>query len=370
MAASTSHQLLRNTVRLFYQSFPRCEQTGQVQVQTASPLKADKVGQYLGTVEKLLQADSRSSDWEALRMMSTIFDFPLSEPLTRDLDQLVFVSRYHNEKAAMPAWVSGVNQRDIVTAKLLNRRHPWVRHVDLSAWSGTGTASHRLSEAKSQQPLPPVPQAALGEETDGSAVDKKRFYVKLDAQAPKWKTAVWRGDITTLAVDGIVNAANEQQLGCFRVGHRCIDNVIQEQAGPRLRLELLRQMEARQWRSSPAGSTEVLTPAFCLPARYILHTVGPRCLDGVARPSQLAGCYATTLELAKEYSLRSVALCSVSTGVFGYPKEQACLTALQTVHDWLQDPANLAAVDMVLFNVFSDEDLQLYLTHFPAVFSS
>ncbi len=171
--------------------------------------------------------------------------------------------------------------------------------------------------------------------------------------------AVWQGDITTLAADAIVNAANDQLLGCFRPFHACIDNAIHAAAGPRLREDCARIMRA-QGTPEPTGHAKA-TRAYDLPARYVLHTVGP-IVRGALRPEleeALAACYRACLDVAAQLQgVRSVALCAISTGVFGFPKEPAARVALRTVGTWLRE--HPGALELVLFNVFGDEDREAY----------
>lgn len=174
--------------------------------------------------------------------------------------------------------------------------------------------------------------------------------------------ALWQGDITQLRVDAIVNAANSQLLGCFQPFHRCIDNAIHTAAGPRLREDCYHLMQTQG--ELEATGTAKLTRAYNLPARYVLHTVGPIVARGTAGPSpaqcaQLASCYTTCLDLTLAVpTLRSVAFCGISTGVFGFPAEAAAGIALGAVADWLA--AHPDALDLVVFNVFSDRDHALY----------
>lgn len=170
---------------------------------------------------------------------------------------------------------------------------------------------------------------------------------------------VWRGDITRLAVDAIVNAANSQLLGCFHPLHNCIDNIIHSCAGLQLRAECRRLMEAQGY-EEPVGSAKI-TRAYNLPARWVLHTVGP-VVEG-SRPTpqqcrQLASCYTSCLELAREHGLDSLAFCCVSTGVFHFPQKLAAEIAVQTVCDVMgQKP-----FATVIFDVFTDTDEALYRT--------
>lgn len=168
---------------------------------------------------------------------------------------------------------------------------------------------------------------------------------------------IWRGDITTLAVDAIVNAANSRMLGCWVPNHLCIDNAIHTFAGVQLRIECARIMEL-QGHEEPTGQAKI-TPAYNLPARYIIHTVGP---IAKGRPTdehrrQLASCYEECLNLAAEHGLSSIAFCGISTGVFGFPQNEAAPLAVRTVRSWLDENAS----DMiVIFNVFSERDEQIY----------
>ena len=168
---------------------------------------------------------------------------------------------------------------------------------------------------------------------------------------------LWQGDITTLAVDAIVNAANSQMLGCFVPCHGCIDNAIHTYAGVQLRLECARLM-ARQEEEEPTGSAKI-TKAYNLPCRYVLHTVGPIISGAVTQADRelLASCYRSCLKLASEQELRSVAFCCISTGEFHFPNQEAARIAVQTVKEFLQTPTT---VRKVIFNVFKDIDAKIY----------
>ncbi|MGN8690201.1 protein-ADP-ribose hydrolase [Atopobiaceae bacterium HCP3S3_F7] len=170
--------------------------------------------------------------------------------------------------------------------------------------------------------------------------------------------AVWRGDITRLATDGIVNAANSQMLGCFVPNHRCIDNAIQTYAGIQMRLECARQMVA-QGHEEPTGRARI-TPGYNLPAAYVLHTVGP--IVGGAIPllhdrALLESCYTSCLELAHERGLASLAFCCISTGEFGYPNREAAQVAVATVRDWKNKTNSKMKV---IFDVFKPVDNDIY----------
>ena len=172
--------------------------------------------------------------------------------------------------------------------------------------------------------------------------------------------ALWQGDITTVVADAIVNAANDQLLGCFAPHHLCIDNAIHAAAGPRLREDCHRIMGA-QGGPEPTACAKV-TRGYNLPSRFVLHTVGPivgRALSN-AHEAELAACYRACLDLAVETGkIRSVVFCGISTGVFGFPKEPAARIALRTTREWfLEHPG---ALDGVVFIVFSDSDKATYL---------
>ena len=168
---------------------------------------------------------------------------------------------------------------------------------------------------------------------------------------------LWQGDITTLKCDAIVNAANSGMTGCYIPNHRCIDNAIHTFAGVELRLACEELME-QQGYPEPTGQAKI-TPAFNLPCRYVLHTVGP-IIDGrvtKADKEMLASCYLSCLELAAENNLESVAFCCISTGEFHFPNEQAAQIAVETVEQFMNTKTS---VRKVIFNVFKDLDKEIY----------
>ena len=168
---------------------------------------------------------------------------------------------------------------------------------------------------------------------------------------------LWQGDITTLKCDAIVNAANSSMTGCYIPNHRCIDNAIHTFAGVELRLACAELME-QQGHPEPTGQAKI-TPAFNLPCRYVLHTVGPIISGRVTKEDKelLASCYHSCLELAAENSLESVAFCCISTGEFHFPNEQAAEIAVRTVKEFLKKQTS---VKKVIFNVFKDLDKAIY----------
>ena len=168
---------------------------------------------------------------------------------------------------------------------------------------------------------------------------------------------LWQGDITTLKCDAIVNAANSGMTGCYIPNHRCIDNAIHTFAGVELRLTCEQLME-QQGYPEPTGQAKI-TPAFNLPCRYVLHTVGPIISGIVTREDKelLASCYRSCLELAAENGLESVAFCCISTGEFHFPNELAAEIAVRTVKEFLKKQTS---VKKVIFNVFKDLDKAIY----------
>ena len=168
---------------------------------------------------------------------------------------------------------------------------------------------------------------------------------------------LWQGDITTLQCDAIVNAANSGMTGCYIPNHRCIDNAIHTFAGVELRLACAELME-QQGCPEPTGRAKI-TPAFNLPCKYVLHTVGPIINGRVTQRDRelLASCYRSCLELAAENGLESVAFCCISTGEFHFPNEQAAEIAVRTVKEFLEKQTS---VKKVIFNVFKDLDKAIY----------
>ena len=168
---------------------------------------------------------------------------------------------------------------------------------------------------------------------------------------------LWQGDITTLKCDAIVNAANSGMTGCYIPNHRCIDNAIHTFAGVELRLACAELME-QQGYPEPTGQAKI-TPAFNLPCRYVLHTVGPIISGRVTKADKelLASCYRSCLELAAEDGLESVAFCCISTGEFHFPNKLAAEIAVRTVKDFLKKQTS---VKKVIFNVFKDLDKAIY----------
>lgn len=168
---------------------------------------------------------------------------------------------------------------------------------------------------------------------------------------------LWQGDITTLKCDAIVNAANSQMLGCFNPCHGCIDNAIHTYAGVQLRNACYELMTA-QSHEEPTGQAKI-TPAFNLPCKYVIHTVGP-IVDGRLTDEDcelLKSCYLSCLKVAEENDVKSIAFCCISTGVFGFPQNEAAQIAVQTVMDYKEK--NNSDIK-VIFNVYKNVDLAIY----------
>ena len=176
--------------------------------------------------------------------------------------------------------------------------------------------------------------------------------------------SIWQGDITRLASDAIVNAANSQMLGCFVPMHTCIDNCIHTYAGIQLRAECSRQMNALRAKYGPdyeqPTAVPLLTEGYNLPAKKIVHIVGPIVSGGLTKnlEQDLADCYRNTLDLCPENGINSIAFCCISTGVFHFPNRRAAEIAVHTVTEWLHN--HPGAMKRVIFNVFKEEDKKYY----------
>ena len=168
---------------------------------------------------------------------------------------------------------------------------------------------------------------------------------------------LWQGDITTLRCDAIVNAANSGMTGCYRPCHNCIDNCIHTYAGVQLR-NACAEMMRLQGHDEPTGQAKI-TPAYNLPCKYVIHTVGPIVSGSLTTEEEelLASCYDSCLKLAEEKGLKSIAFCCISTGVFGFPQQRAAEIAVKTVRDYR---AKTHSSIEVIFNVFKESDHEIY----------
>ena len=165
--------------------------------------------------------------------------------------------------------------------------------------------------------------------------------------------ALFKGDITAMNADAIINAANSQMLGCFHPLHNCIDNAIHSAAGVQVRLACNDIMKGRQAENSEV----IVTKAYNLPSRFIFHTVGPIVYGKVTGRNRedLKKCYTNCLEKAVGLKLKTIAFCCISTGVFGYPKEEAASLAVRAVKEY----PNRAGIK-VIFDVFTEDDYEIY----------
>ena len=191
----------------------------------------------------------------------------------------------------------------------------------------------------------------------------RRGIVELSSLTPaEGDLYLWRGDITRLDCGAIVNAANSGMTGCYQPCHNCIDNCIHTYAGIQLR-NYCAEIMRRQGYAEPPGQAK-LTPAFNLPCRYVIHTVGP-IVEGrltARHEALLASCYRSCLDTAAENGIDSIAFCCISTGVFMFPNERAAEIAVRTVRQWKAEHKKSADSGeiKVIFNVFKEKDEQIY----------
>ncbi len=172
----------------------------------------------------------------------------------------------------------------------------------------------------------------------------------LDKGVVKHAPRLWQGDITRLEVDAIVNAANSRGLGCWHPLHACIDNAIHSAAGLQLRAECNKILHGDEIATGGA----IITPGYNLPAKYVIHTVGPVIPSGIpsaGQERQLAGCYHSCLRLAQDFGCRSIAFCCISTGEFRFPNRRAAEIAVD---------ACKGSPLKIVFNVFKDIDYDIY----------
>lgn len=182
---------------------------------------------------------------------------------------------------------------------------------------------------------------------DKDTILKKHGNQELPDNDPKakdlcHKVSLWRGDITALGIDAIVNAANNALLGGGGV-----DGAIHRAAGPELK------QECKTLRGCETGDAKI-TAGYKLPAKHVIHTVGPV----GEKPPLLESAYQRSLEVMKENNLRTIAFPCISTGVYGYPQSKAAQVALRTVYNFLVK--NPESVDRVIFCLFLPEDVAIY----------
>lgn len=166
------------------------------------------------------------------------------------------------------------------------------------------------------------------------------------------KVSIFVGDITALEIDAIVNAANNQLLGGGGV-----DGAIHSAAGPQLKAE------CATLNGCPTGEAK-MTGGYKLPAKYVIHTVGPV----GENEAKLHSCYLSCLETLKANKLKTVAFPCISTGVYGYPNEKAAHVALSTARDWLETDDNAHKVDRIIFCLFLAVDVRVYEKLLPEYF--
>jgi O-acetyl-ADP-ribose deacetylase len=165
------------------------------------------------------------------------------------------------------------------------------------------------------------------------------------------KITLHKGDITKLKVDAIVNPSNPSGLGCFTPNHPCLDHQIHAAAGPTL-LE-----ECRSLGGVPTGTAKI-THGHNLPAKYIIHSTGPK-RDGDKQDFRtLSHCYYNILNLADEYNIKTLAFCSISTGMYGFDKDSSAQVAVSTVKKWLTE--HKTKLTEIIFAVYSAEEMDIY----------
>ncbi len=175
---------------------------------------------------------------------------------------------------------------------------------------------------------------------------------------------LWKGDITCLKIDAIVNAANDRLLGCFQPLHNCIDNAIHSAAGPMLRQDCNVIMKISN-RPEQTGDAKI-TRAYNLPSRFVLHTVGPIILEdrvSEIQAEQLASCYRSCLDLAQQMpDIKNIAFPCISTGIFNFPNDLAAEIAAKTLIEWLRK--NPDRFERIIFTVYKEENFNEYINAF------
>lgn len=269
-------------------------------------------------------------------------------------------------------------QRDAIIARLLDRLIHHERMADIEKLPGTYESRRRLLQGllNVRPPqrldstfLKDIDRLLLDETNRRKIVDGGDLPVVSDTLPAcslrnMDQLVLWKGDISRLRIDAIVNAANDQMLGCFQPLHNCIDNVIHTAAGPLLRQDCQSIMDIQQHREKTGDAK--ITRAYNLPSRFVLHTVGPIIgNEGVSnfQRHQLASCYRSCLALADQLpTIKTMAFPCISTGVFNFPREMAIEIAIQTVTEWLS--GNHHHFERVIFNVYLQEDLDGYIHAF------
>ena len=177
---------------------------------------------------------------------------------------------------------------------------------------------------------------------------------------------LYKGDITLLKVDSIVDACNSELLGCFHPLHKCIDNAIHSFAGLEMRRDLINIMNGKSEENGKAR----ITKGYNLPSKYVLHTVGPIVNGKISEQNEidLYNCYQSCLNLANSYKLESIAFPSISTGIYRYPINEASKIAIKAVKNYLLNNSD-TSIKRVVFNVFSKEDYNVYKRRISEAYS-
>lgn len=244
---------------------------------------------------------------------------------TRERDEVLLISSLSEDAGTEPLFPDSREERFRIIRSLMNVRPP--AHVDGNVLDAQDRYLRNIISEKGI--------------TDAGSLDFK------DGMC------LWRGDITTLRCDAIVNAANDRMLGCFAPCHGCIDNAIHTFAGMQLRQECFGITGGARVPTAEA----YVTGGYNLPAGYVIHVAGP-VVDGPLNDSHrrlLRESYRSCLEAAASVGAETLAFCCISTGVYGFPKRDAAEIAVDEVEMFLHDH------DMeVVFDVFTDEDMRIY----------
>ena len=265
-------------------------------------------------------------------------------------------------------------ERAVIVARLLDRLIRGERLADIDTLPASYESRRRLLRGLLNMRLPQPLDTAfindinhlLQDETkrneivDGGSLPAVSDTLQARSLKNTDRPVVWKGDITRLRVNAIVNAANDRLLGCFQPLHNCIDNVIHSAAGPLLRQDCHAIMGIQQHREQTGDAK--ITRAYNLPSQFVLHTVGPIIgHEGVGdfQRHQLASCYRSCLALADRLpGIKTIAFPCISTGVFNFPREMAMEIAIRTVTEWLSNHRH--HFERVIFNVYLQEDLNGY----------
>ena len=177
------------------------------------------------------------------------------------------------------------------------------------------------------------------------------------------RLGIWQGNIINIKADCIVNAANSKGLGCFQPLHNCIDNQIQTYSGVQMRLECNEYMNSAKYEYGLPTGEVFITKGYNLPAKYVIHTVGPVVNFSVTDEEKklLKNCYINSLKIATQKGLKTIAIPCISTGIFGFPRKLAAEYAIEAVNEFLD---NNDEIERVIFNVFGDENFEIYYEYF------